>query len=115
MDFFGKLRQRTATAGIIGSGDVGPHLTFELARAGFQTIGIPNVSSEALAHLVRSARVRTATKYSLLKAVNAVSIRVPTPIDTTRAECEFSFRARNDFLEGLKRTIDWYRSVRSKP
>jgi GDP-L-fucose synthase len=29
-------------------------------------------------------------------------------LDTTRAEKEFGFRARVNFEEGLKRTIDWY-------
>lgn len=33
-------------------------------------------------------------------------------LDTSRAEKEFGFKARTDFKEGLKRTIDWYeRSV----
>jgi nucleoside-diphosphate-sugar epimerase len=30
-------------------------------------------------------------------------------LDTTRAEREFDFKARMDFEEGLKRTIEWYR------
>jgi GDP-L-fucose synthase len=30
-------------------------------------------------------------------------------LETTRAEQAFGFRARTDFREGLKRTIDWYR------
>jgi nucleoside-diphosphate-sugar epimerase len=29
-------------------------------------------------------------------------------LDTVRAEKEFGFRAKIDFREGLKRTIDWY-------
>ncbi len=33
----------------------------------------------------------------------------PCPkLDTTRAEREFGFRARIDFEEGLRRTVDWY-------
>jgi GDP-L-fucose synthase len=31
-------------------------------------------------------------------------------LDTSRAECEFGFRARIGFDEGLKQTIAWYRS-----
>jgi GDP-L-fucose synthase len=31
-------------------------------------------------------------------------------LDTSRAEMEFSFRARTGFEDGLKRTIDWYRN-----
>ena len=33
-------------------------------------------------------------------------------LDTTRAERFFGFRARTPFEEGLRRTIDWYRSAR---
>jgi len=33
-------------------------------------------------------------------------------LDTTRAYEKFGFRARMDFDEGLKRTIEWYTSVR---
>jgi len=32
-------------------------------------------------------------------------------LDTTRAEKEFGFKARMDFGEGLKRTIEWYRNI----
>jgi GDP-L-fucose synthase len=31
-------------------------------------------------------------------------------LDTSRAEREFDFTARTDLREGLRRTIDWYRS-----
>jgi GDP-L-fucose synthase len=33
-------------------------------------------------------------------------------LDTSRAEKEFGFRAKTDFEEGLKKTIDWY--IRTK-
>jgi len=33
-------------------------------------------------------------------------------LDTSRAEKEFDFRAKTDFREGLKRTIDWYKKTR---
>ena len=32
-------------------------------------------------------------------------------LDTSRAEAEFGFRAKTDFREGLRRTIDWYRRM----
>jgi GDP-L-fucose synthase len=35
-------------------------------------------------------------------------------LDTTRAAELFGFRSRTDFREGLRRTVDWYRSNRSK-
>ena len=34
-------------------------------------------------------------------------------LDVSRAEKEFGFTAGTHFEEGLKRTIDWYRSVRN--
>jgi GDP-L-fucose synthase len=34
-------------------------------------------------------------------------------LDTTRAEELFGFRARTDFLEGLRRTIEWYAGARA--
>jgi len=34
-------------------------------------------------------------------------------LDTSRAEREFGFKARTDFREGLKRTIEWYRKNRA--
>ena len=34
-------------------------------------------------------------------------------LDTSRAAERFGFRATTDFREGLARTIDWYRRVRS--
>ncbi len=35
-------------------------------------------------------------------------------LDTTRAEREFGFKAKMDFKEGLKRTINWYKGNRLK-
>jgi GDP-L-fucose synthase len=32
-------------------------------------------------------------------------------LDVTRAEALFGFRARVDFVEGLRRTIGWYRAT----
>jgi len=32
-------------------------------------------------------------------------------LDTSRAEREFGFKAKMDFKEGLKRTIEWYRNI----
>lgn len=32
-------------------------------------------------------------------------------LDTARAEKEFGFRAKMDFKEGLKKTVDWYLSI----
>lgn len=35
-------------------------------------------------------------------------------LDVSKAERAFGFRATMDFVEGLRRTVDWYRSVRMR-
>jgi len=35
-------------------------------------------------------------------------------LDTTKAEREFGFRAKTDFRDGLRKTIDWYKEQRLK-
>jgi len=35
-------------------------------------------------------------------------------LDTTRAKREFGFKAKMDFEEGLKRTIEWYKKYINK-
>lgn len=35
-------------------------------------------------------------------------------LDTAGTEKEFGFRAKTDFRQGLKRTIDWYRKERER-
>ncbi len=35
-------------------------------------------------------------------------------LDTSKAENEFGFKARTNFEEGLKKTIDWYRAISSQ-
>ncbi len=35
-------------------------------------------------------------------------------LDTTKAEKEFGFKAKTNFREGLKKTVEWYRQVKDK-
>jgi GDP-L-fucose synthase len=35
-------------------------------------------------------------------------------LDTTKAFMEFGFKAKTDFREGLKKTIEWYKSSLEK-
>src|SRR5579885_2956681 len=35
-------------------------------------------------------------------------------LDVSRAEKEFGFRAKTDFVDGLRKTIEWYRAARQK-
>lgn len=35
-------------------------------------------------------------------------------LDTSKAEKEFGFKARTDFVEGLRRTVDWYIEQKSR-
>jgi nucleoside-diphosphate-sugar epimerase len=35
-------------------------------------------------------------------------------LDTTKAKREFGFKAKTDFREGLRKTIEWYSANRNK-
>jgi len=96
-----RLNDRTATVGIIGLGYVGLPLAVEFAASGFTVIGldisaskveslnkgvsyIGDVPSEQLKPLVESGKFRATTHYDDLRAVDAVSIAVPTPLRKTK-------------------------------
>lgn len=96
-----KLQARTAKIGIIGLGYVGLPLAVEFAEAGFRVIGmdvsadkvaqiergesyIPDIPTDRLAPLVRSGKLSATTSYDDLRAVDALSICVPTPLRKTK-------------------------------
>ena len=96
-----RLHDRTAKIGIIGMGYVGLPLAVEFARAGFHVIGldvlpdkvaklnsgvsyIPDVPTDVLAPLVKSGHMRATTSYDDLRAADAISICVPTPLRKTK-------------------------------
>lgn len=96
-----RLKQRTATVGIVGLGYVGLPLAVEFAKAGFNVIGvdvtqskvdlinqgvsyIPDIPTAELEPLVRSGKLRATDSYEYLRAADAVSICVPTPLRKTK-------------------------------
>jgi UDP-N-acetyl-D-glucosamine dehydrogenase len=96
-----KIENRNATVGIIGLGYVGLPLAMEFAKGGFKVIGydvservvrglmdgrshIQDVPSSEVAALVRQGKFEATTDEERLKAVDAVSIAVPTPLGKTR-------------------------------
>jgi UDP-N-acetyl-D-glucosamine dehydrogenase len=93
-----KLSNRTAVLGVVGLGYVGLPLAVEKAKAGYQVIGfdiqakrvqlvnqgknyIGDVVDQELQDLVAQGRLKAATDYSHIAAVDAVAICVPTPLD----------------------------------
>ncbi|MBP2001953.1 UDP-N-acetyl-D-glucosamine dehydrogenase [Paenibacillus shirakamiensis] len=94
-----KMLNRTAVIGVIGLGYVGLPLAVEKAKAGFKVIGldvqtsrtdmvnqgfnyIGDVVDEDLRDIVDRGQLRATTDYSCLSEVDAVTICVPTPLDT---------------------------------
>ena len=96
-----KIQDRSARIGIIGLGYVGLPLAVEFAKGGFKVIGydvservcknlmeghshIQDVPSADVAKLVRQKLFEATTDESRLRAADAVSIAVPTPLVKTR-------------------------------
>ncbi|MGH2524232.1 MAG: nucleotide sugar dehydrogenase, partial [Anaerolineales bacterium] len=96
-----RIQAKTATLGIVGLGYVGLPLAVEFARAGLKVVGIevdegkvqavnrgesyiPDAPSAVVADLVERGLLRATTDYAALRAADAVSICVPTPLRKTR-------------------------------
>ncbi len=96
-----RLESRSALAGVVGLGYAGLPLAVDVIRAGFTVIGIdtdadrvnqvnrghsyvPDVEPRLLAEAVSSGRLRASGDYGSIKACDAVSICVPTPLRKTR-------------------------------
>ena len=95
------LTNHTATLGIVGLGYVGLPLAVEFAEVGFDVIGIDvnaekvdlinqgvsyiqDISTDHLAPLVKSGKIKATTDYAALQNVNTISICVPTPLRKTK-------------------------------
>lgn len=93
-----KLRNKSATVGVVGLGYVGLPLAVEKAKAGYNVIGfdvqeekvrkvnqgenyIGDVIPEDLAELVFNRKLVATSDYSFIKEVDAIAICVPTPLD----------------------------------
>jgi len=96
-----KIQAKKAVVGIIGLGYVGLPLAVEFAQAGFAVVGIDidqkkvaaindgtsyiqDVPSEKVAQLKRAGRLKATTDFSALRAIDTVSICVPTPLRKTK-------------------------------
>lgn len=97
MDILSKLKQRTATVGVVGLGYVGLPLAVGFAQGGLSVIGVDvdrrkvqslaegasyvlDVAEADVAEVVRSGRLRATTDYLELARADAVVICVPTPL-----------------------------------
>lgn len=95
-----KFEDRSARVAVLGLGYVGLPLATIFAEAGFEVTGIdpdlrkvesinnkishiPDVPTEQVARLVSSGHLKATTDFSVLKAADAVSICVPTPLRKT--------------------------------
>ena len=96
-----KIRDRSATTGVIGLGYVGLPLAMEFADAGFKVIGydvnervvaalmrgeshIQDVPARQVAKHVKAGRFVATTDEARLSETDAISIAVPTPLAKTR-------------------------------
>lgn len=92
-----KIATRTACVGVIGLGYVGLPLALELARAGFNVVGVDlnqdkcaqvnagqsyvrDVASESVAEQVAQGRLHATDDYTVLTNADAAIICVPTPL-----------------------------------
>ncbi len=96
-----KIANRSARVGVVGLGYVGLPLAVEFARAGFDVVGfdvqqskvdgcnsgvsyIKDVSSDVLAPLVRSGKLKATSDFSHIRDLDTVDICVPTPLRKTK-------------------------------
>jgi UDP-N-acetyl-D-glucosamine dehydrogenase len=96
-----KITSRRARAGVVGLGYVGLPLAVELARAGFETVGIdvdatkvhaiargesyiPDVPGRDVSSLVQDGRLSATTDFAALRDLDTVNICVPTPLRKTK-------------------------------
>src|SRR3954467_6569652 len=96
-----RITSRRARAGVVGLGYVGLPLAVELARAGFETVGIdldpakvaavnrgesyiPDVPGPEVAALASSGRLSATTDFAVVSSLDTVNICVPTPLRKTK-------------------------------
>jgi UDP-N-acetyl-D-glucosamine dehydrogenase len=99
-NLIGKLKDKSARVAILGLGYVGLPLAVVFAEAGFSVTGIdpdgrkidsvkngisyiPDITTERLAPLVHSGKLRATADFSVLEGMDAASICVPTPLRQT--------------------------------
>jgi len=101
MEILDKIRERKARTGVIGLGYVGLPLAVEFARAGFHAVGIDvdtrkvdainsgtsyivDTSSEEVASLVATGRLKATTDFKVIEGLDSINICVPTPLRKTK-------------------------------
>jgi UDP-N-acetyl-D-glucosamine dehydrogenase len=116
-----KIKNHTATVGIIGIGYVGLPLAVELGNEGFNVVGIDinkkkvstinsgksdigDISDQQVRSLVRSKNLRCTKDFSALKKVDIVCICVPTPLNKTKdPDVSFILSATHEIKKYLHR------------
>jgi UDP-N-acetyl-D-glucosamine dehydrogenase len=98
MDLKQKIETKEAKIGMIGLGYVGLPLLLEFVDAGFHCVGfdvdekkistledkktyIKHISSEKIARIIESGRLRVTVDFSGLADVDCIVVAVPTPLD----------------------------------
>ena len=96
-----RIKDRTATVGVIGLGYVGLPLMIEFAKAGFPVIGfdlddskikhlreartyIKHIPSERIKAVKKNGNFRVTTRFSHLRDADCIIICVPTPLNKHR-------------------------------
>lgn len=96
-----KIRNRSARVGVVGLGYVGLPLALEMAKEGFQVVGIDidrqkvdsvnagisyvlDVPSETLLSFVAKERIKATQSLAAVENLDTVSICVPTPLRKTK-------------------------------
>ena len=96
-----KIGSESIHAAVIGLGYVGLPLAVTLAEAGYRVTGLdvdqakvdrvnegksylPDLTSEIIARLLGSGRLKASTDFSILADCDAISVCVPTPLRKTR-------------------------------
>ncbi len=96
-----KLKTRQANIGVIGLGYVGLPLAVEIAREGFNVVGIDHdskkvnainsgksyitdIKSSAVRDLLKRRKLRATTNFNVISSLDSLSICVPTPLTKTK-------------------------------
>jgi len=121
MKLMDKIKKRKAKCAVVGLGYVGLPLAIELAKVGYQVIGIDtdskkvqaihkkrsyidDVKNQDLQQVVRNGKLRATSDYSVLKGVDVVNICVPTPLRKTRdPDISYIVEACNSIVRYLQK------------
>src|SRR6266540_3923526 len=97
MDLLNKIKNRSATVGVIGLGYVGLPLVVQFVKAGYSAIGfdlddekirllqkgktyIKHIPDEVIRPLKKNDNFKATADFSLLKKTDCIVICVPTPL-----------------------------------